>query len=112
MAEDLKPIKKQLVIKSGVVKRLVKEVTSYRKEKEENTRKLEKLKAEGADGADIRNAESILKESDKMLPDAEKRLAGSVSDLRDLVNHAKTIPELKEDGDYAKAHEALELAQT
>ena len=48
------PRLRQLKIKTGVVKRLGKEKMSYKKEAEQQTAKVEKMKAEGKDEYDIK----------------------------------------------------------
>lgn len=64
---------RQLVIKTGVVKRLTKEKTVY--EKEENTEKarLDKFKNEGADDHVLRKQEEVIQECQMMIPDSKRR---------------------------------------
>ena len=49
-------VKRQLVIKTNVVKRLAKEVELYEKERNQEQLRVEKLKADGADSYDIKHA--------------------------------------------------------
>ena len=48
--------KRQLVIKTNVVKRLAKEVEMYEKERKQEQARVDKLKSEGADSHDIKHA--------------------------------------------------------
>jgi len=108
---DTAAVRKQLKIKTGVVKRLLKEVTLYQKEEEAEVVKVEKLKADGAEPADLRRAEIILKEAQKMTPDAQERLGKSVADLRDLTIQAMSLPGMEGDTELVKAKEAIEEAE-
>ncbi|KAG8899808.1 hypothetical protein FRB99_006439 [Tulasnella sp. 403] len=108
MSTELATVRKQLKIKTGVVKRLSKEVGVYKQEEEEQVLRVEKLKADGVDEADIRQANNVLREAQKMVPDAQNRMAKAVADLRDLIAHAVAISELAEDEELAKAKEAIE----
>lgn len=56
MPDETSQTLRQLKIKTGVVKRLHKEESSYIQEVEDQQKVVEKLKADGADGADIRAA--------------------------------------------------------
>jgi len=83
----------------------------YQKEKDDEVRKLETLKASGADGAEIRRQEAIVQEATKMIPDTQKRMAASVATLRETVIAAQGVDELKEDESLLKAREAQENAE-
>ena len=48
--------KKQLTIKTGAVRRLSRELGVYEQEREQEAKRVEKLKAGGADSHDIRHA--------------------------------------------------------
>ncbi|KAI0309202.1 tubulin binding cofactor A, partial [Amylostereum chailletii] len=85
MSADLEATRRQLKIKSGVAKRLVKENGLYRKELVEATVKVDKLRAEGVEGWDINNATKMMQESEKMVKDASVRMGKAVGDLRDLL---------------------------
>ena len=51
-------VKRQLVIKTNVVRRLAKEVEMYEQERKAEQLRVDKLKAEGADSHDIKHAVS------------------------------------------------------
>ncbi|RXK41660.1 hypothetical protein M231_01160 [Tremella mesenterica] len=70
MADDdfwVAEVIKQLDIKKGSLQRLWKEEQLYLKEVAEAQAQLDKLKQEGADGADVRNAAKIQQEAIKMV---------------------------------------------
>ncbi|EJD52208.1 tubulin binding cofactor A [Auricularia subglabra TFB-10046 SS5] len=105
-ASLLKPMK----IKTGVVKRLLKELTVYKKELEDQQRKVDQLIADGAEDWDIKNGRNMLEESKKMVPDTQARLQKAVTDLRELYVQARLDSALHEMDEYIKAEEALEEA--
>ncbi|BGP43103.1 hypothetical protein JCM10450v2_007238 [Rhodotorula kratochvilovae] len=99
---------RQLTIKTGVVTRLVKDVSTYRDEAAKQKAKVEQMEADAADEYEVRAQRRILAENEAMVPDSEKRLAKAVADLEDLV--ASTEDELSASDEFAKAQEALRLA--
>ncbi|TFY74118.1 hypothetical protein EWM64_g9893 [Hericium alpestre] len=108
---DAAATRRQLKIKSGVAKRLLKENRLYRDEVEEHTRKLDKLVAGGsAEAWDLKNGKAMLEESKKMVEDSNTRLGRAVGDLHDLVNAAKKDEGLSQSEELLKAEEALEEA--
>jgi tubulin-specific chaperone A len=104
---DPASLRRQLKIKSGVATRLLKEHNMYRKEAEDQQRKLDKFVADGAEEWDIKNATRMMEESNKMIKDSSERLGNAVEDLRAIVLSAKKEPALAEDQDLLKAEEAL-----
>jgi len=52
-------VKKQLVIKTNVVRRLTKEMGMYEGERKQEQTRVDKLKADGADSHDIKHAVSL-----------------------------------------------------
>lgn len=64
---------RQLVIKTGVVKRLAKEKTVYEKEVKTEFVRLEKFKTDGADEHVIRKQEEVIQECQMMIPDSKRR---------------------------------------
>ncbi|OAX36751.1 hypothetical protein K503DRAFT_801785 [Rhizopogon vinicolor AM-OR11-026] len=87
---DKPAIHRQLNIKSGVAKRLLKEHILYAKEAEEQQRKVDKLIADNAEEWDTKSAlyadqRRILEESHRMIKDSDNRLGKAVQDLRELV---------------------------
>ncbi|ADV21790.1 co-chaperone [Cryptococcus gattii Ru294] len=84
MPDETSQTLRQLKIKTGVVKRLHKEESSYIQEVEDQQKVVEKLKADGADGADIRAAERVLKDSEMMVPRTRRSLEEAFQALEDL----------------------------
>ncbi|EFN54270.1 hypothetical protein CHLNCDRAFT_15558, partial [Chlorella variabilis] len=74
--------KRTLKVKTGVVKRLRKELDMYQQEVQTEQAKVQKLKNEGADPHDIKYAENILAESSAMLPDTRQRLEEAFRELQ------------------------------
>jgi len=107
---DPASIRRQLKIKSGVATRLFKEHNTYRKEAEDQQRKLDKFIAEKAEDWDIKNATRMMEESNKMIKDSAERLGKAVGELRDLVVSAKKEAALANTEELLKAEEALETA--
>uniref|UniRef100_A0A7S1MZS0 Tubulin-specific chaperone A n=1 Tax=Phaeocystis cordata TaxID=118079 RepID=A0A7S1MZS0_9EUKA len=82
MSADLK---RQVKIKTGIVKRLRKELAMYEQEKVQNDKRVEDMRASGADTYDIRQAERVADESAMMIPDCKGRFDAAFSDLEKLV---------------------------
>ncbi|XP_068693520.1 tubulin-specific chaperone A-like [Montipora foliosa] len=77
--------KRQLHIKTGVLKRLSKEKVMYDKEVVEQSAKIEKMKAENKDEHDIKKQIEVLEESKIMIPDCKRRIKAAYNDLQNLV---------------------------
>lgn len=80
---------KNLRIKSGSCKRLLKELHAYEKEVQHESAKTSRMKDEGADPYDLKQQESVLAESRMMIPDCTKRLEASLGDLQAAVEDAE-----------------------
>ncbi|GAB6018941.1 hypothetical protein CHUAL_000589 [Chamberlinius hualienensis] len=100
----LKPLK----IKSGVVKRLVKEYAMYGKEADKQREKIEKMKLDDKDDYNIRKQEEVLQESLMMIPDCKKRLAAAHQVLKQFVDAEQ---DLIENEDYQTALNILTDAE-
>uniref|UniRef100_A0A2N9HB34 Uncharacterized protein n=1 Tax=Fagus sylvatica TaxID=28930 RepID=A0A2N9HB34_FAGSY len=81
---------RNLKIKTGTCKRLVKELHSYEEEVEREASKTADMKEKGADPYDLKQQENVLAESRMMIPDCRKRLEASLADLKG------TLAELEE----------------
>ncbi|KAI9434594.1 tubulin binding cofactor A-domain-containing protein [Lactarius indigo] len=107
-------IRKQLKIKSGVVKRYHKELALYNTEVVENKKKLESATAADAGGGeeswDVRNAKSLVRESENMVHDTATRLERAAGELDDLVKSTKGNAELEQDPELLNAEEVLAAA--
>ncbi|KAI0046689.1 tubulin binding cofactor A, partial [Auriscalpium vulgare] len=125
---DAVAVRRQLKIKSGVVKRLSKEIGLYTKEVEQNRIKVEKFKADGAEDWDIKNGvrtyqsvsscpltlwqrkTRLIDESQRMVRDSQDRLGKATEELRVLVNSAERVDGLEGEEELAEARETLEAA--
>ncbi|KAF9270789.1 hypothetical protein L218DRAFT_952862 [Marasmius fiardii PR-910] len=109
---DINNLKRQLKIKSGAAKRLLKEKGLYQKEAEEMKRKLDKLISDGVpeDEWEVKNATRLCEESNKMIQDSSDRLSSTVAELRQAVIAAKKEAALAEDSNLIEAEEVLQEA--
>ncbi|KAF8412851.1 hypothetical protein HHK36_000823 [Tetracentron sinense] len=73
---------RNLKIKTGTCKRIIKELHSYEKEVEREAAKTADMKEKGADPYDLKQQENVLAESRMMIPDCNKRLEASLADLK------------------------------
>ncbi|XP_069483526.1 tubulin-specific chaperone A [Ambystoma mexicanum] len=99
------PRVRQIKIKTGVMKRLVKEKSMYEKEAKQQEEKVEKLKAEGGDEYVIKKQMEVLQESRMMIPDCQRRLEAAHADLTQLLESEKDLDEAEE---YKEACGVLE----
>ncbi|XP_067057317.1 tubulin-specific chaperone A-like isoform X2 [Acropora muricata] len=83
--------KRQLHIKTGVLKRLSKEKVMYEKEVVDQSAKIDKMKAENKDEHDIKKQIEVLEESKIMIPDCKRRIKSAYNDLQTLVNSRKEV---------------------
>ncbi|ORY74787.1 tubulin binding cofactor A [Leucosporidium creatinivorum] len=83
---------RQLVIKTGVVNRLVKEVQSYKNEAHLLKQRADKMEHDGEDVYEVRQQRRVHADSVQMIPDSEKRLAKAVEELEDLVVRSHRSP--------------------
>ncbi|XP_055280275.1 tubulin-specific chaperone A-like [Moschus berezovskii] len=87
---------RQIKIKTGVVKRLVKEKMMYEKEAKQQEEKIEKMKAEDGENCAIKKQAEILQESRMMIPDCQRRLEAAHADLLQLLESEKDLEEAEE----------------
>ncbi|KAH8999672.1 tubulin binding cofactor A-domain-containing protein [Lactarius hatsudake] len=105
--------RKQLKIKSGVVQRCRKDLALYNAEVVENKKKLESATAADAGGGEsweVRNAKSLVRESENMVRDTETRLEKAAGELGDLVKSVKANAELEQDAELLDAEAVLAAA--
>ncbi|KAG8219436.1 tubulin binding cofactor A [Butyriboletus roseoflavus] len=96
-------IQRQLKIKVGAAKRLLKELVLYKKEGEDNHRKVDQRIAENGEEWDIKNAKRLFEESQRMVKDTGDRLGKAIQELRTLVDSVKSRPEFSEDKELLDA---------
>ncbi|XP_050424400.1 tubulin-specific chaperone A [Adelges cooleyi] len=99
---------KTLKIKTGVVKRLTKEKLMYIKETEQQREKVEKLKTSGIDESTIKKQEEVLRESQMMIPDTQRRLKAAYEDLKSIIADCE---ELNKEEDFLNAIKFLADAE-
>ncbi|XP_027719339.1 tubulin-specific chaperone A [Vombatus ursinus] len=99
------PRVRQIKIKTGVVKRLVKEKLMYEKEAKQQEEKVEKMRAEDGENYAIKKQTEILQESRMMIPDCQRRLEAARSDLLQLLENEKDLEESEE---YKEARSVLD----
>ncbi|KAH7930483.1 tubulin binding cofactor A [Leucogyrophana mollusca] len=111
---DPKALGRQLKTKAKTAQRLLQDYTLYGKEAEEQKLKVDKMVADNADEYELRNANKILDESNRMIKDSETRLGQAVQELRGLVVRVRSSTECAENAELReeliKAEEALEAA--
>ncbi|KAH8306206.1 hypothetical protein KR018_004125 [Drosophila ironensis] len=95
---------RQLVIKTGVVKRLAKEKTVYEKEVTTERNRMDKFKKDGADEHVLRKQEEVIQECEMMIPDSKRRLQ---KEYEVLQKYLADEQDLKETEEYTKASEVL-----
>ncbi|KAI3617161.1 hypothetical protein CBS9595_003070 [Malassezia furfur] len=106
---ELQQEKRQLSIKTGVVRRLSKEYWMYKQEAKEQELVVEKYLGEHREPHEVRKQEEILKDCAQMVPDTRRRLADGVSDL-DAYMHGLSN-EAKDTDEYRAAVQALDTAK-
>ncbi|XP_004678244.2 PREDICTED: tubulin-specific chaperone A [Condylura cristata] len=99
------PRVRQIKIKTGVVKRLVKEKVMYEKEAKQQEEKIEKMKAEDGENYAIKKQAEILQESRMMIPDCQRRLEAAYTDLLQILENEKELEEAEE---YKEARSVLD----
>lgn len=100
---------RQLVIKTGVVKRLAKEKTVYEKEVNTEIARLQKFKNEGRDDHVLRKQDEVIQECQMMIPDSKRRLQ---KEFEVLEKYLQDEQDLKETDAYKKAAEVLSDAKS
>ncbi|KAI9173031.1 hypothetical protein H9P43_007162 [Blastocladiella emersonii ATCC 22665] len=99
---------RQLKIKTGVVKRLAKEIFMYQKEAEKQQAKVAAMAEAGADEHDVRKQKEVLQETLVMIPDTQRRLVDAFADLE---AYASAVANLKETPEYDAAISVLDEAR-
>ena len=88
-------ISRQLRIKTGIVKRLRKDVVSYKEEAEIQQARLDKMLEEKRDEYDIKKMGQVVQESLMMIPHCLRRLKIANEDLKNLTDQHRDIMEDK-----------------
>ncbi|KAF8559962.1 tubulin binding cofactor A [Imleria badia] len=96
-------IQRQLKIKVGAAKRLLKEHILYKKEAEDHHRNVDRKVAENAEEWDIKIARRLFEESQRMIKDTGDRLEKATQELKTLIDSVKSRPEFTEDKELLEA---------
>lgn len=98
----------QLQIKVNALKRLMKEQALYKKEAEADAKRVEQAKEEGKDEYEIKKMNEVLQETQKMVPELNKKIQTTLNGLKELLSS-----DLDEDTTSAKevAEEAEKFLQ-
>lgn len=76
---------RQLKIKTGSLKRNMKDFTSYQNEEKALREKLEKMKDEGKDEYDIKKMQEQIQETFETLVTCKPRIEASIDDLENVI---------------------------
>ncbi|CAF3473808.1 unnamed protein product [Rotaria sp. Silwood1] len=100
--------------KQRMNKKTWKEYLSYKKEYENEKRKVEKMTNEGRDEYDLRKAQEVLKETESMISHTKSSFIKSWKEFQDVYNAATNDETLKQSKEYEEAqkvHDDLDKAQ-
>ncbi|KAJ3209522.1 hypothetical protein HDU67_006150 [Dinochytrium kinnereticum] len=104
---------RDLKIKTGVAKRLGKELQSYRAEAVKQQQRIDTLIAGGGDEYDVRKQREVLDETHQMLPDTQRRLTSAVQELDGIVTEfLKHNPDSGESEEIVEARDVLQTIST
>lgn len=78
-------VKRQLKLKSGAARRLLKEYQSYQQEETREKQRLEKLASENTDETLIKQQKNVISETSQMIPYCKKKLEQVVDDLNKFI---------------------------
>ncbi|ODQ67197.1 tubulin-specific chaperone A [Nadsonia fulvescens var. elongata DSM 6958] len=100
----------QLKIRAMALGRLLKEEVLYKEEVTEHTKTLEKMKSENADKYEIKKYMEVLKDTEKMIPELQKKIRDALDTVKSLLEEstsddAETLEIVKEN--IAKAESLL-----
>jgi tubulin-specific chaperone A len=103
---------KQLKIKTGSVRRILREFSSYEEELVIEQARLEKLRDAGADIHDLKKQEEVIAETNSMLPNTRKRLQEAVEDLACFFEENEEDEALRMSEEWAVAQQFTLEAQS
>jgi Tubulin binding cofactor A. len=103
--------KRQLKIKSGVVKRITREYDSYQKEIQRDKDRIIKLKDNDAGEHSIRKQEEVLSETISMVPNTRKRLQDALEELCNFMKENDTEQELIASEEWTEAEQIVSTAR-
>jgi len=98
-----------LKIKTGVVRRLLKDKSSYEKEASDQEKKIESFRQEGKDEYFMKQQVNSLKETQLMIPDVQRRLQVAYDDLKSVTSDGDEG--VSESEEYKAAVQVLKEAE-
>ncbi|CAF3351721.1 unnamed protein product [Rotaria socialis] len=104
MSDKLKDLK----IKTGVAKRTWKEHLSYKKELENEKKRVAKMTIEGRDEYDVRKANEVLKETESMISHTKSSFLKAWKEFQDVYNAATNDETLKQSKEYEEGQKVYE----
>ncbi|KAJ2156446.1 hypothetical protein GGF46_005180 [Coemansia sp. RSA 552] len=106
------PMARTLKIKTGAVKRLIKDREVYLREVDEQQARIAALRLkEGVEDADIRKQNEVLEETLQMIPHMERRIREAMQDLANLVASLADGAAQGQPDELRSAQEAIAAAQ-
>ncbi|KAN0100250.1 Tubulin binding cofactor A [Tylopilus felleus] len=96
-------VQRQLKIRVGAAKRLLKEHNLYKKEADDQQRKVDRMVAENGDEWEIKNAKRIFEEFQRMIKDTGDRLEKATQELKTLIDSVQSRPEFSDDKELLEA---------
>ncbi|XP_064475032.1 tubulin-specific chaperone A-like [Ornithodoros turicata] len=96
---------RQMKIKTGIVKRISKEKSTYEKEVEIEKQRLVKFKEQEKEEAALHRQEEVIQETLMMVPHCQKRLLVAWNDLKTALEAAE---DLADSNEYKDAQAILE----
>lgn len=90
------PALKLIKIKTGVVKRITKEVSYYAKEVEKEKQRYDKMKNEGKDEYALRYQDKVIHESAAMIPHCRHELQQAYQELTAILESESELKETEE----------------
>ncbi|XP_037609464.1 tubulin-specific chaperone A [Sebastes umbrosus] len=100
---------RQIKIKTNIVRRLVKEEISYKKELVQQQEKVDRMKAEAGDEYVLRKQIEVLQESKMMIPDCRRRLTKAHEDLVQILEIEADLGESEEYKEAKNVSDSVEL---
>ncbi|SNX82658.1 related to Tubulin-specific chaperone A [Melanopsichium pennsylvanicum] len=108
---DVSTTKRQLTIKTGVVKRLAKEESSYVTEAQDQEERIAKFIDDGRDEYDLKQQRSVLQDTLKMIPDCRKRLELATDELLNFLEGLQIESQINTTSEFITAKEVLVQVQ-
>ncbi|CAI2384935.1 unnamed protein product [Moneuplotes crassus] len=87
---------RQIKIKTGVLKRSVKDYSYYQEEAKKEEEKLDKLKEDEAEEHDITQQTNVMQESLDMLPHCKAKIESALEDLKGVIADHEDTDEFKD----------------